>query len=179
MKKDIFDLKNRLSLFVLFLVLVLTTSCSKQEIKFYKAEEVFNEFNMTSEYHKDIEEYKRAFDSKVINLTTQLDSLKRDFKVEADEKNKQLLYYKIADFKKSLEKVIEKGELVLMQKVEQGDEEIWARINLYLADYCKEQKIHLLIDVGNVITTPYYDKAHDLTKDCSNYINKKYNEVLK
>lgn len=178
MRKGIFDLKNSTFVLGLFLFMVTLTSCNQQDIKFYKANVVFNEFKMTSEYHDEIEGYQQAFDQRIQGFTTQLDSLKRDFKVETDEKRKKLLYYKISDFQQSLDKELEKGELVLQQKVKTGDEEIWKRLQKYLSDYCKEKNVHLLVDVGSVVATPYYDEDHDITEECSKYINKRYNEVL-
>ena len=179
MKKGTFDLKNKSLIFAVFVILFSVISCNQQEIRFYKAEQVFHQFEMTTEYHDDLNAYKNAFEQRMQNFENQLDSLKRDFKVETDEKSKQLLYFKIADFQKSFDKELENGQNVLQQKIEKGDQEIWTRINSYLAEYCKEQNIHLLMDVGNMVTTPYYDKTHDLTEECSTYINKKYNEVLK
>lgn len=180
MKKDILDLKNKWSLTILVITLFSFVSCNQQQdIEFYKAEDVFKQFKMTKEYREDISAYKKALDLKILNFENQLDSLKHDFKLETEEKEKQTLYYKIADFQNSLDKELEKAELTLQQKIEMGDQEIWARINTYLAEFCKEKNIHLLMDVGNVVSTPYYNESHDLTEECTTYINKKYDEVLK
>lgn len=179
MKNDILGLKNSLSFITLLLILLSTSSCSQQSIRYYKAESLFQKFKMTSEYHEEINAYQQAFDLKITNLSTQLDSLKHQFKDESDEKSKKLLYYKISDFQKSIEKTIENGELVLQQKIEDGDTKIWLRINNDLAEYCKTENIDLLIDVGNIVATPYYNADHDITELCSNYINTRYDAILK
>lgn len=179
MRKDIFDLKNKIALIFSLVGVFTLMSCNKQEIRFYKAEDLFHQFKMTTEYNDDIKAYTEAIDLRIKNFETQLDSLKRDFKVETNEKEKQLLYYKIADFQNSVDKEVEKSQLMLQQKIENGDKEIWSRINTYLAEYCQERNIDLLLNVSNVVSTPYYKETHDLTEECSSYINKKYDEVLK
>lgn len=179
MKKDTLGLKNSLCFITVLFIFLSVSSCQQQNIKYYMAETLFQEFKMTSEYHEDINSYKQAFDLKISNLNSQLDSLKYNFKYESDEKNKKLLYYKISDFQKSIDKTLEDGRNVLQQKVEKGDAEIWLRINKYLGEYCKAENIDLLIDVGNIVTTPYYNKENDITEACSNFINTKYDAILK
>ena len=179
MKKDILGLKSSLSFTTILFVLLSVVSCNQQSIRYYKAETLFQEFKMASEYHEDINAYQQAFDLKITNLNSQLDSLKYQFKAETNEESKKLLYFKISDFQKSIDKTIENGGAVLQQKIEQGDTEIWSRINNYLTEYCKAENIDLLIDVGNVVATPYYNKEHDITEACANYINVKYDAILK
>jgi outer membrane protein len=156
----------------IIILLFALVSCGKTyKIGYIDIKVVFNDF-----------EYKKELEKELINIKNNrkflLDSLETNLKIvtkkiNLDNKNKDL----IVEYQTLKEIYLEKREDIRLEEetmVRQFDEKIIKQLNSYVKSYGVENNYSMIYGAtanGNIM---YGDSALDLSKNITDYINKKY-----
>lgn len=159
-------MKNRYA--ILFAVLGLSVICllgfqlynPQPKVVFVDAETVFNEFTMTKELRKELEQITGA-------RKNVLDSLQAVWKVLDDGKMKSYVEEQFY----SKRKLFEEQNMDLTDKY---DKQVWERLNQYIKDYGVEHKKDFIISTNMSGTLLYGNEKFNISKELIEYVNTRY-----
>lgn len=156
---------------IVVILFILTVSCTQKKSAYVDIQYVFNGF----EYKKELEKELIAIKS---NRNYLLDSLRTNLKIlsnkyEMDKGNKDL----IAEFNVARENFLERKSAIEEEEaniIKQSDAKIFKQINSYIKEYGRENDYDYIFGATSSGNIMYADTLNDISKEITEYINKKY-----
>jgi outer membrane protein len=145
---------------MIFLVIFLNPKETPQQYGYVDNLTLFSEFNMVQDLQKTKLPVLNVQQKKVDSL---YQLLQKQTKVDAIQELKQKMY-------------VENNKLQNLgaEIKQQINSKVWERLNMYLEEFGKEKKVHLIFGIqgnGNIM---YADDAYNFTQEAVQFANSKY-----
>lgn len=146
---------------------------SSPDIRYIQGLEVFDQFEYKVELTEKLNTYsldkKTRLDSLEIDLRNY--QYKLDTAVQLTENQKYSLFEAKRTYFYAEKERLDENERLYIQD---ADQKILTRMNAYVVDFAEEEGIDLLLSSTNDGSIMYGNEALSLTKECIEFINKKY-----
>lgn len=171
--KFIWNLVNSVLVAILFVLLIVTITKKEQGVVYLNNIKLFSGFNMTKDLgklnEKKYEARIKRFDSLVNEFTKLETKLKeKTQKLSKAEEEQYVAFHKV------LRGEEQEIEAIRVQVKNEINKKVWNRLNSYIKEYGKKNKLKLILGAqgnGNIM---YGDSLQDITQQFIAYANKKY-----
>lgn len=153
---------------IIAICLSVYTHLKLPKIAYIELQKVYEDFQMKKELENELGKINASKQNQLDSMRFQLELFSRTIKNKGEihddfELKKRSYLLKEQQIKENMELV--SGEY---------NDRIWKQLNQYIGDYGKENNIVFLLGASGSGTLMYADENTNVTKEVSEYVNKKY-----
>ena len=157
--------------------LVLTLTNKKPEMFYIEMGKVYEEFNLSKELNKELEDVIKSRKTITDSIYEQLRVKTQDLKYQ--QKKTMLEVQKLAKYEEEYYYKQQEFEKENQLTVSDYNSKIWKQLNQYISDFGEEKKCEFIFGANGQGSIMFGSKGKNITEEIIKYVNDKYNGKAK